>query len=47
VNEVEVQIVELEVAEAALHGGADVRRPVIGIPQLGRDPQILPAAGSG
>jgi hypothetical protein len=32
VNEVEVQIVELEVPEAALHGRADVLRPVIGIP---------------
>ena len=46
-DEVEIEVVEAEVAEGAFRGGADMPWVVVGIPEFRRHPQIIAAADPG
>ena len=47
VDEVEVEVVQPEVVEGALARVADVFLAVVGVPELGRDPEVLARAHAG
>lgn len=47
VDEVEVELVDAEVLEGALAGGADVLWLVVGVPEFGGDPEVVAFAKAG
>src|SRR5947209_1651851 len=45
-DQVEVEVIQTEVAQRPLNSGADVDPGVVGVPQLRRDPQLVAMANA-